>query len=109
MLFTEVFDTVEEAIDHYDQTRTRDNKALTIESQKRAVYHFKHFLERVCVDRTKGLDVGLERAPKKEYVKNSLKFYKRVQAELDKMEKCEEYMYTNALNIFSVTMGPFEK
>lgn len=25
------------------------------------------------------------------------------------MEKCEEYMYSNALNIFSVTIGPFEK
>ena len=53
MLFTELFDDVEDAIKHYDKTRTSNEKALTIESQKRQVYHFKHFLERVCVDRNK--------------------------------------------------------
>ena len=30
LLFTEVFDSVEEAISHYDQTRTKNGKALTI-------------------------------------------------------------------------------
>ena len=24
------------------------------------------------------------------------------------MEKCEEYQYKNSLNIFSITLGPFE-
>ena len=32
LLFTETCDTVEEAIDHYDVTRTQNNKALTIPS-----------------------------------------------------------------------------
>ena len=30
-------------------------------------------------------------------------------AELDMMENCEEYQYKNSLNIFSLTLGPFEK
>ena len=31
------------------------------------------------------------------------------QTELDSMENCEEYQYKNSLNIFSLTLGPFEK
>jgi phosphatidylinositol-3,4,5-trisphosphate 3-phosphatase/dual-specificity protein phosphatase PTEN len=41
LLYTELFDNVEDAIKHYDETRTQNNKALTIPSQIRAVYHFK--------------------------------------------------------------------
>ena len=32
LIFTEMFDSVEEAIGHYDETRTSDGKALTIPS-----------------------------------------------------------------------------
>lgn len=32
LLYTEMFDTAEEAIDHYDATRTKNKKALTISS-----------------------------------------------------------------------------
>lgn len=35
--------------------------------------------------------------------------YKTVLGELDKMENCDEYQYQNSLNIFSLTLGPFEK
>jgi hypothetical protein len=30
-------------------------------------------------------------------------------AELERMENCEEYQYINSLNIFSMTLGPFDK
>jgi hypothetical protein len=32
LLYTEIFDSVEEAISHYDDTRTKNKKALTISS-----------------------------------------------------------------------------
>ena len=32
-----------------------------------------------------------------------------MQFELDSMEKCDEYMYNNSLNLFSMAIGPFEK
>jgi hypothetical protein len=38
-----------------------------------------------------------------------LKNIKLVKAELDMMENCEEYQYKNSLNMFSLTLGPFEK
>lgn len=46
---------------------------------------------------------------KRNYVRYCLEKYKNVQSELDVMEKCEEYMYRNSLNLFSLTIGPFEK
>ena len=58
MLFTELFGTVEESLSHYDRTRTHNEKALTIESQRRQVYHFKHFLERICVGPNQGDHFG---------------------------------------------------
>lgn len=45
----------------------------------------------------------------KNYVINSLKNYKMCQTELDMMENCAEYQYKNSLNIFSLTLGPFER
>ena len=98
-----MFDTVEEAIQHYDKTRTKNSKALTIQSQIRQVYHFKHFLERMCVDENQ-MD-----QEKKNYVLNSLKNFKGVKHELDMLENTEEYLYKNSLNIFSLALGPFEK
>lgn len=38
-----------------------------------------------------------------------MKNYKVCQTELDTMENCAEYQYKNSLNIFSLTLGPFEK
>ena len=102
LLFTEMFDNVEDAIAHYDQTRTANAKALTIHSQIRQVYHFKQFLDRNCTD-------SKNRGYKKNYILNSIKNYKVCMAELDMMENCEEYQYKNSLNIFSLTLGPFEK
>ena len=32
LLYTEVFDDAQKAIDHYDETRTQNKKALTISS-----------------------------------------------------------------------------
>ena len=46
---------------------------------------------------------------RKNYAYNSIKNYKNIMAELDMMENCEEYQYKNSLNIFSITLGPFEK
>jgi hypothetical protein len=97
-----MFDNVEDAIAHYDETRTANKKALTIHSQIRQVYHFKHFLDRNCTERG-------NRGFKKNYILNSIKNYKVCMAELDMMENCEEYQYKNSLNIFSLTFGPFEK
>tara|TARA_B110000285_G_scaffold178129_1_gene200228 strand:+ start:1189 stop:1338 length:150 start_codon:yes stop_codon:yes gene_type:complete len=37
-----------------------------------------------------------------------MKNFKQIGDELDMMEKCEEYQYKNSLNIFSITLGPFE-
>lgn len=107
LLYTEMFDTVEEAIDHYDATRTKNKKALTISSQIRQVYHFKHFLDRTCIENAH--QGGAPRSGKKNYVLNSLKNFKFVKAELDMMENCEEYQYKNSLNMFSLTLGPFER
>ena len=50
LLFTEIFDNVEEAIAHYNKIRTSDGHGLTIDSQIRQVYHFKHFIDQTCVD-----------------------------------------------------------
>ena len=61
----------------------------------------------MCVD--KNANSFEDPRSKKNYVLHALKNYKRVQAELDQMEKCEEYMYNNSLNIFSMALGPFEK
>ena len=98
-----MFDNVEDAIEHYDTTRVKNAKALTIHSQIRQVYHFKQFLDRNCTD-IKNRGYG-----KKNYILNSIKNYKVCMAELDMMENCEEYQYKNSLNIFSLTFGPFEK
>lgn len=102
-----MFTEVEEAIEHYDRTRTHNNKALTIPSQIRQVYHFKHFLDRTCVDNP--YQSGLSRQGTKNYILHSLKNFKIVKAELDMMENCEEYQYKNSLNMFSLTLGPFER
>lgn len=107
LLYTEMFDTVEEAIEHYDTTRTKNKKALTISSQIRQVYHFKHFLDRTCIENAH--QGGAPRSGKKNYILNSLKNFKFVKAELDMMENCEEYQYKNSLNMFSLTLGPFER
>ena len=40
---------------------------------------------------------------------NALRNFKYISAELDRMENCEEYQYINSLNIFSMTLGPFDK
>jgi len=48
LLFTEMFDTVEQTIAYFDQIRTPGHQALTIPSQIRQVYHFKHFLDNTC-------------------------------------------------------------
>lgn len=104
MLFTNQFQSVEESLNHYDETRTTNGKALTIQSQIRQVYHFKHFLDRVCVQ--PGRDPN--RGGKGQYVLSALRNYKHVLTELDKMENCEEFQYKNSLNIFSLTLGPFE-
>ncbi len=68
MLFTNMFDKVGDSLKHYDYTRTKNGRALTIPSAVRQVYHFKHFLDRVC------------RGPNddKNYVMYSLKNYSAV-------------------------------
>lgn len=109
LLYTEQFPTVEQAIEHYDETRTKNKKALTISSQIRQVYHFKHFLDRTCVENAHQGVGARSGTNNKNYVLNSLKNYKLVKAELDMMENCEEYQYKNSLNMFSLTLGPFEK
>lgn len=101
-----MFDRVEDAISHYDNTRTKDAKALTINSQIRQVYHFKHFLDRTCVDLHQGANNNSN--VKKNYILHALKNFKIVKSELDMMENCEEYQYKNSLNMFSLTLGPFE-
>ena len=45
---------------------------------------------------------------KKNYILHALKNFKIVKSELDMMENCEEYQYKNSLNMFSLTLGPFE-
>ena len=66
-----MFETVEEALAHYDSTRTQNKRALTIHSQVRQVYHFKDFLEKNCVDlATASL------SSKRNYVFNSFKLFK---------------------------------
>ena len=98
MLLTGVFDNVEDCLRHYDFTRTTDGKALTIQSQIRQVYHFKQFLDRVCTSRTRN-----------SYIMTIFKNYKTVLNKLEEMENCDEFQYQNSLNIFSITLGPFEK
>ena len=68
------------------------------------MYHFKHFLDRVCNTSASG-----KKAKKNNYIINIFNNYKFVLNELDKMENCDEYQYKNSLNIFSLTLGPFEK
>jgi len=68
------------------------------------VYHFKHFLDKVCTPVK-----GDNSSNKYNYPLNALKDYKRVLTEIDRMENCEEFQYKNSLNIFSLTLGPFEK
>jgi hypothetical protein len=102
MLYIELFENVEEAIEHYDKQRTLDGaQGLSIQSQKRQVYHFKHFLDKTCQGGSRGYH--------KNYIMNSLKNFKACSTELDQMENCAEYQYMNSLNIFSLTLGPFEK
>lgn len=103
LLFTEQFETVEEAIRHYDKTRTKNEKALTIDSQIRQVYHFKNFLDNACASK-KGSGGG-----KKNYIKNSLRNYKLINDELDKLENCDENHFKNSLKFFTLTFGPFEE
>ena len=72
LLFTEQFATVADALNHYDTTRTHNNKALTIHSQIRQVYHFKHFLDQFCVSQEYSTPA------KRNYVFNSLKGFKNI-------------------------------
>lgn len=58
------------------------------------------FLDKFCC--------GDGRNSSKSYIINVFKNYKTVLSELDKMENCEQYQYINSLNIFSLTLGPFE-
>ena len=44
MLFISMFSTAEEAISHYNNTRVKDKKGLTISSQKRYVKFLEGFL-----------------------------------------------------------------
>ena len=104
LLFTETFETVQATIDHYDETRTQNNKALTIPSQIRQVYHFKHFLEQYCsTGHTKP-------GQPKNYFYNALKNHQKILEELDRLDNIEDnYQDINCLNIFTMTLGPFEK
>jgi len=80
MLYTEMFETVEESMEHYNSTRVNNKKGLTIPSQIRQVFHFKQFLDTHCVGR--GRNVG----GKKHYVYNSIYSFSTIMNELDKME-----------------------
>lgn len=98
-----MFSTVEAAIEHYDKQRSKTQRALTIPSQIRQVYHFKQFLDTMCV----GSDAGA--SGKQHYALNSLRRFRKIVDQLGKIEQSNEDQYTNGLNIFSLTLGPFEK
>jgi hypothetical protein len=90
LLFVEMFSTVEEAIKHYDVQRSKKQKALTIPSQIRQVYHFKQFLDAQCV----GSDPrGAGADGKKHYALNSLRDFRKILGELSRMEQSNEYQY----------------
>jgi protein-tyrosine phosphatase len=46
LLFSEVKDTADEALEHYNRERTRNSKGLTIQSQIRYIYIFEDFLKK---------------------------------------------------------------
>ena len=57
----------------------------------------------MCVGSEAGAD------GKKHYALNSLRHWRKIVGELSRMEQSNDYQYQHSLNIFSLTLGPFER
>jgi ABC-type molybdate transport system ATPase subunit len=101
LLFLGMFPSSSTAIAHYNKARARNEKAITISSQKRYVKFFEGFLNYKLFENAAYDELQRDYL---NYFEKSLRQYNKLQ-----MNSVFDDMRSEHLELYSVAMGPFKE
>lgn len=101
LMFLGMFSSASTAMAHYNKARARNEKAITIPSQKRYVKFFEGFLNYKL----------FENAPQVELQRNYLNYFEKSLRQYNRLQMNSVFddMRGEHLELYSVAIGPFKE